>query len=110
MEDLKKLINKQEFLFELLGKGDITVNEKENGITISFKEIYDEVKKTSNQVSDVSKRVENMEKKMDQQEKMQKEQERLKKEFRQKFTITLIGFGLTVGFGVLVFAIKGGAF
>lgn len=103
MEDLKKLINKQEFLFELLGKGDVTVNEKENGVMISFKEIYDEVKKTSTQIDSISKRLEIVEKKIDSQENN-------KSQFWRNLSIGLLVALVPTIIAIFTFAAKGGAF
>jgi predicted DNA-binding protein YlxM (UPF0122 family) len=103
MRELDELMIRQQVLFELLQEADVCMENNEQGVMISFKEIYDEVKKTSNQIDGMSKRLENVEKKIEKQEDEQRQN-------RYKLNLALLVAAIPFVAAIIVFAAKGGAF
>lgn len=74
--------------------GVFMVNE--NGIVISFKEIYDEVIKTSKSITDLTTRVQGMEHNL-------KEQEKEQRAFRRSLQLQVFGAFLSIFVSAVVF-------
>lgn len=68
----------------------------ENGIVISFKEIYDEVIKTSKSITDLTTRVQGMEHNL-------KEQEKEQRAFRRSLQLQVFGAFLSIFVSAVVF-------
>lgn len=90
MEVLKNSLLKQRLLLDLARRGEVKMSNDGQGVIISFKEIYDEVQKTSAQIESIGKRVENVEKKMEQQEKQQEENARRKWDYESRLKVGVI--------------------
>jgi predicted DNA-binding protein YlxM (UPF0122 family) len=103
MRELDELMIRQQVLFELLQEADVCMDNNGQGVMISFKEIYDEVKKTSNQIDGISKRLESVEKKIEKQEDEQRQN-------RYKLNLALLVAAIPFVAAIIIFAAKGGAF
>lgn len=71
------------------------------GVVISFKEIYDEVTKTSAKIEGISNRLERVEKKIEKQEDRQDS-------FEDKIKVMLFSAAIPVILSIIYFVAKGG--
>ena len=92
--------------FRFLLGGEIV---SEEGVTISFREIYEESKKTNEQLGRLSNRVGNIETRMDKQEERDIRREEQHQSFVGKVKVSLITIFAPVGLAIIYYvASKGG--
>lgn len=77
------------------------MNDGENGVTISFKEIYDELLKMRTQMNGIGARVDGIERQL-------QEDSKRRTEFSQKVKIALITAGIPVALAIIWFVAKEG--
>lgn len=77
------------------------MSPENQGVVISFKEIYDEVTKTSAKIEGISNRLERVEKKIEKQETRQEG-------FEDRIKLALFAAAVPIVLAVLFFVAKGG--